>query len=105
MTQRWAFLIGSLVFSSGLAAAQNGSITLPRTIQAGSAFSVQSAGSGKAVLYIVGLGQVIKRDMQLGETTEFPSGTIFNAGHYITVLVRQSAPAEDGSFEVVPSTK
>ncbi len=105
MTQRWTILIGSLMLSSGLAAAQNGSLTLPKAIQAGSAFSVQTAGTGKAVLYIVGLGQVIKRDLQLGETAEFPAATIFNAGHYITILVRESTPSEESSFDVVPAAK
>jgi hypothetical protein len=43
-------------------------MSLPKTVEAGSAFSIQSTGSGKATLYIVGLGQVLKRDVQLGET-------------------------------------
>lgn len=85
--------------------AQEGSLTLPRTVEAGKAFSIQSTGSGKATLYIIGLGQVLKRDVQLGEAVSFPAGSIYSAGHYITVLARESAAAESGSFDVVPAAQ
>jgi hypothetical protein len=88
-----------------LGLAQEGILTLPKTVEAGSAFSIQSVGSGKATLYIVGLDQVFKRDVQLGESIAFPVGSLYSAGHYITVLARESAPAETGSFEVVPAAK
>ncbi len=71
---------------------------LPKTVTAGQAFSIQSTGSGKAVLYIVGLGQVLKREVQLGETESFPAGTLYNAGHYLVVVGKES-----GSFDVVPA--
>jgi hypothetical protein len=79
-------------------------LVLPQTIEAGTAFSIPSTGSGKATLLIVGLGQVIKRDMQLGETISFPAGTLYNAGHYLTVLSTESS-AESGQFDVLPGTK
>ena len=61
--------------------AQSGSLTVPKTIEAGSAFSIQSSGTGKAVLYIVGPEQVLRRDVQLGDATFFPAGSLYNAGH------------------------
>ena len=76
-------------------------LRLPKTVTAGQAFSMQSTGSGKAVLYVVGLGQVLKRDVQLGETESFPAGTLYNAGHYL-VLVVGASTKESGSFDVVP---
>jgi hypothetical protein len=69
-------------------------LVLPKAIEAGSAFSIQSTGSGKATLYIIGLGQVLKREVQLGEAVFFPPGSLYSAGHYLTVLVRESSPAE-----------
>lgn len=105
MKPGWASLIGAAIFAAPLAFAQGGSLTLPKTVEAGSAFSIPSSGSGRATLYIVGLGQVLKRDVQLGETTYFPLGTLYSAGHYVTVLVRESSPAESGSFDVLPATK
>lgn len=77
-------------------------MSMPKTVVAGNAFSIQSTGSGKAVLYIVGPGQVLKRNVELGETTSFPAGSLFNAGHYLTVLVDGQSTDND-SFDVVPA--
>src|SRR5579863_4232209 len=93
-----ACLLGGLVFSVQYALAQDGSLTLPKTVEAGSAFSIPTRGSGKATLYIVGLGQVLRRDVQLGEVISIPTGKLYSAGHYVTVLVCESSPAESGSF-------
>jgi hypothetical protein len=88
-----------------IAFSQGNSLTLPATVEAGSEFSIRSSGSGKATLYIVGLGQVIKREVELGHTTYIPLGTLYSAGHYLTVLSRDSGATENGSFDVVPATK
>ena len=77
-------------------------MSLPKKIEAGSAFSIQTSGSGKAVLYIVGPSQVLKRDVQLGEAASFPSGSLYNAGHYLAILVAGSA-TDQGWFDVVPA--
>ena len=84
--------------------AQNRSLTLPKTVEAGSAFSLHTAGSGKAALYIVGLGQVLKRDVEAEGTAFFPAGSLYNAGHYLAVLAGNSS-TETVSFDVVPATK
>ena len=101
MRSRLTCLLGGLVFAAmSLALAQDaGGLRLPKTIEAGSAFSIQSSGSGKAVLYIVGPGQVLRRDVQLGETTSFAAGELHNAGHYLAVLVGRSS-TENGVFDV-----
>ena len=101
----WAPVLVCGMFAAPLAIAQGGSLTLPKTVEAGSAFSIPSTGSGKATLYLVGIGQVLKRDIQLGQTAYFPLGTLYSAGHYMTVLVRESGPSESGSFDVVPASK
>ena len=98
-------LMGGLLIASPFALGQDASLTLPKTVEAGSAFSIPSSGSGKASIYIVGLGQVVKRDVQLGTPISFPLGTLYSAGHYVTVLVRESSPPESGSFDVVPANK
>ena len=69
-----SFLGGLILFAAGqLALAQSGSLGLPKTVEAGAAFSIHTAGSGKGVLYIVGPGQVLRRDVQLGEAVSFRS--------------------------------
>jgi hypothetical protein len=100
MKSRLAFWLASLMLAATqLALAQNSSLRLPKTIEAGSAFSIQTTGSGKAVLYIVGPGQVLRRNVQLGETTLFAPGDLHNAGHYIAVLVGASS-TDNGAFDV-----
>ncbi len=100
MKFRFAFLLAGLVLAATqLALTQTVVLGLPKTIEAGSAFSIQSTGAGKAVLYIVGSGQVLRRDVQLGETTFFAPGDLHNAGRYIAVLVGASS-TENGEFDV-----
>jgi hypothetical protein len=103
MRSRCAVLIAVLAAGAPWLVAQEGALTLPKTIQAGNAFSIQSTGTGKATLYIVGLGQVLKRDVQMGETISFPAGSLYSAGHYVAVFSRESSAAESGSFDVVPA--
>jgi hypothetical protein len=102
---RTPFLLTVLAFAAGhLAFPQGASMSLPRTVEAGKAFSIQSTGSGTATLYIVGLGQVLKRNVQLGGVTVFPPGSLCNAGHYLAFLARESS-SESGSFDVVPESR
>ncbi len=95
---------GVLLAAAHLARAQNGGLTLPGSIEAGSAFSVTSSGSGKGTLYIVGLGQAIKRDVQLGTTTYFAEGTLYNAGSYLVILTG-NGPQATQSLEVKPAAQ
>ena len=105
MKARWAPLqCGLVVAVSHLALAAGGSMSLPRTIEAGSPFSVQTPGSGKAALFIVGTGQVLKRDVELGQTAFFAAGSLYNAGHYLVVLQGDSF-SETDSLDVVPASK
>jgi hypothetical protein len=102
-----AFVVGGLFLAAmPIAFAQSGSLHLPATVEAGNGFSIQSTGSGKAVLYIVG-PQVLKRNVQLGEPEVFAPGVLHNEGHYLAVLVSGSS-TENGAFDVTaahePST-
>ena len=105
MRFRLACVLGAMVLATlSLAYAQDSRMRLPTTVEAGSAFSIQSTGSGQAALYIVGPGQVIRRDVQLGEATYFPAGSLYNAGHYLAVLVAGSS-TDNGWFDVAPASK
>jgi len=100
MKSRCKFLLGGLILAAvPLALAQTGGLRLPKPVEAGSAFSIQSSGSGTALLYIVGPGQVLRRKVQLGETTFFAPGDLHNAGRYLAVLVGGSS-TENGAFDV-----
>lgn len=95
-------LLGGLLAAMSMASAQN-TLTLPETIEAGSAFSIQTSGTGKGTLYIVGPEQALKRDVQVGETTDFPAGTLFSAGQYLAILVTGSS-TDQKPANVVPAS-
>lgn len=103
MNAKLTFLIGSLVLVCLPVANGQSGLTLPQSIEAGSAFSIQISGNGNAVLYIVGPGQVIRRDVQRGETVSIPAGTLNNAGHYLAALTGGGPSADTQAFDVVPS--
>jgi hypothetical protein len=96
---RGVVLCGLLLAAMPLALAQSGSLRLPKTVEAGSAFSIESTGSGEAVLYIVGPGQVLRRKIRLGEATFFAAGDLHNAGHYSALIVADSS-TQNGAFDV-----
>jgi hypothetical protein len=102
---RLPFLIGALALTSlQFAFAQGRSISAPKSIQAGDAFTIQTTGSGKAALFIIGPGQVLKRDVQLGEATSFAAGSLYNAGRYLLVVQSESS-TESGFLDVIPANK
>lgn len=97
-------LCATFAFGIGSAFGQSGELTVPKSIQAGAAFSIQSSGSGKGTLYIVGPGQFIKQDVQLGGTIEVATGALYNAGHY-SVWVASDSSTQAGSIDVTPAQK
>lgn len=97
----WIALLAGVVAAMQLASAQN-RMTMPERIEAGTAFSIQTSGTGKAALYIVGPEQALKRDVQLGGTTDFAAGTLFSAGQYLAFLVTDSS-TDQRSVDVVPA--
>jgi len=94
-------LLGSLILAVMHAAHAQDTLSVPKSIKAGSAFAIQNAASGEATLYIVGPGQVLKRTVQSGIATYFPAGSVYNAGHYVVILA-QAGGTSTGSFDVTP---
>jgi len=98
-----------LVFGVAFAAiqstlAQGGMLNLPATVKAGEGVSIETGGTGHATLYVVGLGQALKRDLELGQPFQLAGGTLYNAGSYVAVLVTDSSTSSQ-PFEVVAATK
>ncbi|MGB9032176.1 MAG: hypothetical protein WCC27_18780 [Acidobacteriaceae bacterium] len=75
-------------------------MTLPPSVVAGSAFAIPTSGSGSAELFIVGSGQSLRREVQLGEPVLFAVGTLKNAGIY-SVILTGSSP-QSGLLAVTP---
>jgi hypothetical protein len=78
-------------------------MTLPKSVEAGKAFSIPLSGSGKATLFIVGPGQALKQDVELGSSASIPTGALYNAGEYLAIL--SGAATESQAFEVVPANE
>jgi len=95
-------LLGLVLAVMQAARAQDETLNVPKSIEAGRAFSIQNPGSGEAILYIVGPGQVLKRTVQLGTSTSFPAGSVCNAGHYVVILAQASGTTAQ-SFDVTPA--
>jgi len=74
----------------------------PKSVEAGSSFSVPTSGSGPAALYIVGPGDAIRRKVQLGNTIFFQPSDLHNAGHYLALLVAGGV-VQSAQFDVAPS--
>jgi hypothetical protein len=81
--------------------AEGASMTLQKKVPAGSAFTIRTSGNGEATLYILGLGQVLKRSVQLGNSVPFPAGSLYDAGRYLVILAQGPAVTSD-SLDVVP---
>jgi len=97
-------LLASLSLGITAALAQLGDLTIPKSIEAGAAFSIQGGGSGKGTLYISGPGQFIKQDVQLGSSISVAQGSLYNAGHYSVWLTSDSS-TQTGSIDVLPAQK
>ncbi len=89
--------------SAALPLCAQGGLNVPKSIEAGTAFTVQSSGGGQGTLYIIGPEQVLKRDVQLGATVEFAAGALYNAGHYLVYVAGGSG--QSAELDVLPASK
>ena len=99
-THAWMVLGVGAVLSASMALAQG--IQFPATVSAGDSFKVPTTGSGKAILYLVGPAQSLRRDIQLGSPVSFAPGELYSAGHYVVVLA--GASNESSEFDVRPAS-
>ncbi|MGA8529765.1 MAG: hypothetical protein WB622_08625 [Acidobacteriaceae bacterium] len=93
---------GALLAAGPMAVGQSGDLTLPAKAVAGSGFTIQTSGSGPATLTIVGTGEVLRREVQLGDPVSIAAGELDRAGHYVAFL-DHGGSADVGEFDVVPS--
>jgi hypothetical protein len=84
------------------ASAQQSQLQFPQRLQAGTAFSIPSSGSGTATLFIVGPGGVVRREIQLGDNIAFGPEDLPHAGHY-TAIVAAGSFIQFSQFDVVPA--
>ena len=102
--RRGYVILGGLILASAMSVTLAQDLGLPDKIVAGSAFTVQTSGSGQGTLLIVGPAQVIKKDVQLGHAVSIAPGTLYNAGHY-TVILSGGGASQTGSLDVTPESE
>jgi hypothetical protein len=90
--------------AASFAQAQNDNLNLPTSVVAGSAFSIPTSGSGTGTLYIVGPGQTLRRDVQLGQPASFAAGVLYDAGEYVVILAGGSSTSA-GMLAVTPASQ
>jgi len=100
----FAFVTTVALTTATAAAGQSSDMTLPPSVAAGSAFSIATSGSGKAVLYVVGPGQAVRHDVVMGQPVSFAAGVLYNAGHYLVILAKDSS-TDTEALDVVPAPR
>jgi len=102
---RLAFCILALIaFTAILVWGQDDALNVPKTVNAGAAFSIPTTGSGKGTLWIVGPDQVVKREVDLGQPIAIAAGDLDNAGHYVAVLASPSG-TQTAQFDVTAANQ
>ena len=76
----------------------------PTGVRAGSTFSIETSGVGKASLYVIGPAGVLNREIQLGEPVSFTPDELHNAGDYL-ILLAGSGTTQSAQFDLLPSQK
>jgi hypothetical protein len=102
MSERIAYLLGFMALSVSLGMGQTSALRFPEKVEAGTAFSVATNGSGTATVYLVGPGDAVRREVKLGESLAFGADELHNAGHYVAFLADGSS-TQSTQFEVVAS--
>jgi hypothetical protein len=73
-----------LAFMAAAGYAQD--LRAPADVNAGSAFSIASTGSGQGTFYLIGPGQVSKRSVDLGDRIAIHGNEVRHAGRYTAIL-------------------
>lgn len=93
---------GTFLAVAPMATGQSGDLSVPAKTVAGSAFAIQTSGSGSATLTIAGTGEMLQRHVQLGEPVSIAPGELDRAGHYV-VFLDHGGSTDEGEFDVVPA--
>jgi hypothetical protein len=81
-------IVAALAF---VALAQAADLRVPATVAAGNGLSIPSSGSGSAMMYLVGPGTAVKRQVQLGQDIQLTADDLRGAGRYTVVIGDDSA--------------
>jgi len=92
----WALLAAALS-----AFAQDDVLHAPRTVTAGSSFTISTSGQGSATFYLLGPSHAVKRTVQLGQDISIPATEVATSGTYQAVACSSSCSST--VFQVLPA--
>ena len=101
LLKRIAVIVTASGFAASLALAQQ--MEVPASVTAGSELHIHTSGQGSAVLYVVGPGSAVKRDVQLGADVSIAPEQMAQAGRYVAIL-RSGGQTSEHVFWVAPGT-
>lgn len=81
--------------------AQAAEFRVPANAVAGQPLKIATIGSGSATLYLLGPGEVIKRDVRLGDEVQIKGEELRHAGRWIAVI-RGGSSSQAQAFWVAP---
>ena len=87
--------VGALVF------AQDDVLQAPKTVTAGSSFSISTNGQGSATFYLLGPSRVAKRSIQLGQDVTIAANDVATSGTYQAIACSSSCSST--IFQVLPA--
>ena len=87
--------VGALVF------AQDDVLRAPKTVTAGSSFSISTNGQGSATFYLLGPSRVAKRSIQLGQDVTIAANDVATSGTYQAIACSSSCSST--IFQVLPA--
>jgi hypothetical protein len=96
------FLLSVSMLAIGSCIASASVMQVPKSVNAGEAFSIPTSGSGSATIYIVGPAQILRRTVELGSPVTFTESELSNAGHY-SVVLSGGPESETAEMDVLPA--
>jgi hypothetical protein len=93
------FLLAFIVLVSASSRSQE--IRVPQNAVAGQAITLGTTGEGEGTLYLVGPGQIIKKQVQLGHEVQLNNGDLRSAGRWVAI-VRGGGRSWSQTFFVQP---
>ena len=92
-----------MIFTMFAAAGVRAELKLPANPAAGQAMTIGTSGEGDATLFLIGPGQVIKRQVRRGQDVAIKGEEVRDAGKWIAIL-RGGGRSESQVFWVKPGT-
>jgi len=96
-----ACLAACLLGLTTLSVAQSPGLHVPASVEAGAQFAIPTQGNGKGTFYLVGPGDSIKQDIELGRDIQLVPEQLRSAGRYVAVVCGD--PCQSAAFYVVPA--